>query len=131
MKSCRETLRLPLCTYKNRGGVNQITTSFSLPLPVCPELPVPSNHFSSAAAVPWSPHCRRLLALSYPAPPALHPSHCIIRAEPPQLACLSRESALTTRVLAIQSLPRLEPTLPWLWFISVPCLALGFRVSLD
>ena len=76
---------------------------------------------SIAAAVPWSPHCRRLLTLSYPAPPALHPSHCIIRAEPPQLACLSRESALTTRVLAIRSLPRPEPTLPWSWFILVPC----------
>ena len=79
------------------------------------------SHFSIAAAVPWSSHCRRLPALSYPAPPALHPSHCIIRAEPPQLACLSRESALTTRVLAIRSLPRPEPILPWSWFILVPC----------
>ena len=37
---------------KTGEGFNQITTSFSLPLPVCPELPLPLSHFSLAAAVP-------------------------------------------------------------------------------
>ena len=94
-------LQLLKIAYLNRGGGYPNHNFTFSPLPACPEPPLPSSHFPISQPFPAFQPCRRLRALGYPAPPALHPSHCIIRAEPPQSACLSSAQAFTTRALGL------------------------------